>query len=182
MSLLNVSIVNVALPSIRIGLDASEAELQWIISGYALSFGLVLVTAGRLGDARGRRSMFVLGVVLFAGSSVLGGFAPNATWLVFARILQDVGSGVMNPQLSGLSQAGQRGCGCGTVGAVSCISAAVGPVLGGATSAMGGPEAGWRWILFVNIPVGVLAIVPSYRYLPPPDPSRDARDLDAVGI
>src|SRR5690625_7129101 len=85
MSLLNVSIVNVALPSIRIGLDASEAELQWIISGYALSFGLVLVAAGRLGDARGRRSMFVLGVVLFAGSSVLGGFAPIATWLVFAR-------------------------------------------------------------------------------------------------
>jgi len=181
-----VSIVNVALPSIRVGLDASEAELQWIVSGYALSFGLVLVAAGRLGDARGRRTMFVLGVVLFAGSSVLGGFAPNATWLVFARILQGVGSGFINPQISGLIQelfqGAERGRAFGSLGAVIGISTAIGPVLGGAIIAMVGPEAGWRWIFFVNIPVGVLAIVLSYRYLPPPEPSRDARDLDPVGV
>ncbi len=186
MSLLNVSIVNVALPSIRVGLSASEAELQWIVSGYALSFGLVLVAAGRLGDARGRRTMFVLGVVLFAGSSILGGFAPNATWLVIARVIQGVGSGFINPQISGLIQelfqGVERGRAFGSLGAVIGISTAIGPVLGGIIIAAVGPEAGWRWIFLVNIPVGVLAIVLSYRYLPAPQPSRDSGDLDPVGV
>jgi len=186
MSLLNVSIVNVALPSIRVGLNASEAELQWIVSGYALSFGLVLVAAGRLGDARGRRTIFVLGVVLFAGSSILGGFAPNATWLVIARVIQGVGSGFINPQISGLIQelfqGVERGRAFGSLGAVIGISTAIGPVLGGIIIAAVGPEAGWRWIFLVNIPVGVLAIVLSYRYLPVPQPSRDSGDLDPVGV
>lgn len=186
MSLLNVSIVNVALPSIRVGLDATEAELQWIVSGYALSFGLVLVAAGRLGDARGRRTVFVLGVVLFAGSSVLAGLAPNASVLVIARLIQGVGSGFINPQISGLIQelfqGSERGRAFGTLGAVIGISTAIGPVLGGAIIALVGPEAGWRWIFLVNIPIGVLAIVLSYRYLPPPHRSRDSRDLDPVGI
>src|SRR5690625_801396 len=186
MSLLNVSIVNVALPSIRIGLDASEAELQWIVSGYALSFGLVLVAAGRLGDARGRRTMFVLGVVLFAGSSILAGFAPNASVLVVARLIQGVGSGFINPQISGLIQelfrGAERGRAFGSLGAVIGISTAIGPVLGGVIIALVGPEAGWRWIFLVNIPVGVLAIVMSYRYLPRPHQDRNAHDLDPVGV
>lgn len=186
MSLLNVSIVNVALPSIRTGLNASDSELQWIISGYALSFGLVLVAAGRLGDARGRRSMFVLGVVLFAGSSILAGAAPDPSWLIFARLVQGVGSGFINPQISGLIQelfqGAERGRAFGSLGAVIGISTAIGPVLGGVIIDLVGAEAGWRWIFFVNIPVGVLAIVLSYRYLPPPERSRDARDLDPIGV
>lgn len=186
MSLLNVSIVNVALPAIRTGLSATEAELQWIVSGYALSFGLVLVAAGRLGDARGRRTMFVLGVVLFAGSSVLGGMAPNAGVLVFARLIQGVGSGFINPQISGLIQelfrGAERGRAFGTLGAVIGISTAIGPVLGGLIIELVGPEAGWRWIFFVNIPIGILAIALSYRYLPAPSRGKDARDLDPVGV
>src|SRR5690625_14208 len=186
MSLLNVSIVNVALPSIRIGLDASEAELQWIISGYALSFGLVLVAAGRLGDARGRRSMFVLGVVLFAGSSILAGAAPDPSWLIFARLVQGVGSGFINPQISGLIQelfqGAERGRAFGSLGAVIGISTAIGPVLGGTIIELVGPDAGWRWIFLVNIPIGVLAIVLSYRYLPRPQKAADGRDLDPVGV
>lgn len=186
MSLLNVSIVNVALPSIRIGLDATESELQWIISGYALSFGLVLVAAGRLGDARGRRTMFVLGTVLFAGSSVLAGLAPYALVLVIARLIQGVGSGFINPQISGLIQelfqGAERGRAFGSLGAVIGISTAIGPVLGGVIIALVGPDAGWRWIFLVNIPIGVLAIVLSYRYLPKPHRGRNARDIDPVGV
>src|SRR5690625_4712856 len=186
MSLLNVSIVNVAVPAIRTGLSATVAELQWIVSGYALSFGLVLVATGRLADARGRRTMFVLGVGLFAGSSVLGGMAPNAGVLVFARLIQGVGSGFINPQISGLIQelfrGAERGRAFGTLGAVIGISTAIGPVLGGLIIELVGPEAGWRWIFFVNIPIGILAIALSYRYLPAPSRGKDARDLDPVGV
>lgn len=186
MSLLNVSIVNVALPSIRVGLDATESELQWVLSGYALTFGLVLVAAGRLGDARGRRTMFVLGTVLFAGSSIIAGFAPNAFVLILARLIQGVGSGFINPQISGLIQelfqGAERGRAFGILGGVIGLSTAIGPVLGGVIIQLAGPDAGWRWIFLVNIPVGILAIVLSYRFLPPPEPSKTSRDLDPVGV
>ena len=188
MTLLDVSIVNVALPSIRAGLGASDGELQWIVSGYALSFGLVLVAAGRLGDMRGRRTLFVVGVVVFTVSSMLAGIAPNPTWLVLARLLQGVGGGIINPQVSGLIQqlfrGQERGRAFGRLGTVIGISTAIGPVLGGALIAVFGVDVGWRWIFFVNVPVGALAIVLAYRYLPPsrrPTASGD-RDLDPVGV
>ncbi|OIQ76097.1 multidrug resistance protein Stp [mine drainage metagenome] len=188
MTLLDVSIVNVALPSIRTGLGASDGELQWIVSGYALSFGLVLVAAGRLGDMRGRRTVFVVGVVVFTVSSMLAGIAPSPTWLVLARLLQGVGGGIINPQVSGLIQqlfrGQERGRAFGRLGTVIGISTAIGPVLGGALIAVFGVDVGWRWIFFVNVPVGALAIVLAYRYLPPsrrPAAAGD-RDLDPVGV
>ena len=87
MTLLDISIVNVALPSIRDGIDAQSSELQWIVSGYALTFGLVLVPAGRLGDVWSRRGMFITGVAVFTASSVLAGLAPTAVVLVVARLV-----------------------------------------------------------------------------------------------
>jgi len=181
-----VSIVNVALPSMREGLEASAAELQWIVSGYALSFGLVLVASGRLGDARGRRTMFVVGVVLFTVSSIIAGAAPNAMTVVIARLLQGVGSGVINPQISGLIQEMfqgiERGRAFGRLGAVIGLSTAIGPVLGGVIIRIAGVDVGWRWIFLVNIPIGMLVIALSYRYLPRPKPSPDSRDLDPVGV
>lgn len=93
MALLDVSIVNVALQSIRVGTDASPSQLQWVVSGYALTYGLVLVPAGRLGDARGRRRVFVAGVALFTVSSLAAALAPSAGWLVAARLVQGAGGG-----------------------------------------------------------------------------------------
>ncbi|GIG29773.1 MFS transporter [Cellulomonas marina] len=185
MTLLDVSIVNVALPSIRDALDASDAALQWVVSGYALTFGLVLVAAGRLGDARGRRSVFVLGVAVFTVASLGAGLAQSAAWLVVARLVQGVGGGIINPQVSGLIQqlfrGAERGRAFGRLGTVIGISTAIGPVLGGALIALLGPEQGWRWIFLVNLPVGALAIALSLRYLGRRTDPGPVSDLDPVG-
>lgn len=109
MTFLDDSIVNVALPSIREGLSASDSALQWIVSGYALSFGLVLVPAGRLGDAWGRRRVFGYGLVLFIVTSAAAGVADSATWLAAARVAQGVASGILLPQVSALVQQLFRG-------------------------------------------------------------------------
>ncbi|MFD0884485.1 MFS transporter [Streptosporangium algeriense] len=109
MTLLDVSIVNVALPAIRTGLDAPQSDLQWVVSGYALTFGLMLVPAGRFGDMRGRRNVFVFGVALFTLASAAAGIAGTSTWLVLARLVQGVAGGIINPQVSGLIQQLFRG-------------------------------------------------------------------------
>jgi EmrB/QacA subfamily drug resistance transporter len=187
MTLLDVSIVNVALPSIRDGLDASSSDLQWIVSGYALTFGLVLVPAGRLGDARGRRTMFVIGVALFTVSSLAAGLSPSPLMLVIARLVQGVGGGLLNPQISGLIQqlfrGAERGKAFGLLGATIGVSTAVGPVAGGLIIRLLGAETGWRWIFFVNLPIGLLAIALSYKLIPRREaPVRRREDLDPVGV
>ena len=188
MTLLDVSIVNVALPSIREAVGASSSELQWVVTGYALTFGLVLVPAGRLGDMRGRRTMFIVGVAVFTLSSLLAGLAPTALLLVVARLVQGVGGGLLNPQVSGLIQelfrGAERGRAFGMLGTVIGISTAIGPILGGLIIGGLGPEAGWRWIFFVNIPIGIAAIALSLRLLPAPHPAPGAsgHDLDLVGV
>ncbi|WP_203938309.1 MFS transporter [Spirilliplanes yamanashiensis] len=186
MSLLDVSIVNVALPSIEGGLGLDEAGLQWVVSGYALAFGLLLVPAGRLGDARGRRGMFVAGLALFTGASALAGLAPGPGWLIAARLLQGAGAGIINPQVSGLIQQlyrpEERGRPFGLLGAVIGVSTAVGPLLGGALIAGFGAEAGWRWVFFINLPIGVAAIVLGWRWIPAGEPARRREPLDPVGV
>src|SRR5512139_4164880 len=99
MTLLDVSIVNVAVPSMDRALGASPSDLQWVLSGYALTFGLVLVPAGRFGDARGRRTAFVVGVALFTVTSALAGLARSPEWLVTARLVQGAAAGIVNPQV-----------------------------------------------------------------------------------
>ncbi|MGK5551075.1 MFS transporter [Actinomadura kijaniata] len=172
MTLLDVSIVNVALPSIRSGLDASEAGLQWVLSGYALAFGLVLVPAGRLGDARSRRAVFMSGLALFTAASAMAGLAPAIGWLVAARLVQGVAGGLLNPQVAGLIQqlfeGPSRGRAFGALGGVIGVATAVGPMLGGALIALAGPEHGWRWVFLVNLPVGLVGLVLARRLLPPP--------------
>ncbi len=185
MTLLDVSIVNVALPSVQAALGASDAVLQWVVSGYALAIGLVLVAAGRVGDALGRRDVFIAGVVVFAGGSLLAGTAQDGTWLVVARLVQGVGSGVVGPQVSGLIQqlfrGPERGVAFGRFGTVVGISTAVGPLLGGVILALAGPEEGWRWVFLVNLPVAALAVLLALRYLDPPDRRERVADLDLVG-
>ncbi|MFA1537405.1 MFS transporter [Actinomadura monticuli] len=185
MTLLDVSIVNVALPSIREGLHASEAQLQWILSGYALTFGLVLVPAGRLGDARSRRAVFMSGLALFTVASAAAGVAPTILLLVLARLVQGVAGGILNPQVAGLIQqlfqGAERGRAFGALGAVIGIATAVGPLLGGALIAAGGTEEGWRWVFYVNVPVGVAALFLAWRLLPAPVYG-ERQGLDPLGV
>jgi EmrB/QacA subfamily drug resistance transporter len=185
MTLLDISIVNVALPSIREGLDASEGALQWTLSGYAVAFGLVLVPAGRLGDARSRRAVFMTGLALFTASSALAGMAQAMWWLVAARLLQGVAGGVLNPQVAGFIQqrfrGAERGRAFGALGATIGVATAVGPLLGGMLIALAGPQEGWRWIFYVNIPVGLAALPLAWRLLPPPVRG-ERRGLDPFGV
>ncbi|ANY08704.1 MFS transporter [Pseudonocardia sp. HH130630-07] len=187
MSLLDVSIVNVALPSMQAGLDASAAQVSWVVSGYALTFGLVLVAAGRLGDDRGRRRMFLLGLALFTLTSAVAGFAPTPEVLVVVRLAQGAAAGLLSPQVVGFIQdlfrGPERGTAFGMFGAVVGISTAVGPLLGGLLLAWTGTADGWRWVFFVNIPIGVAALVYAARVLPSDGAARAARrPLDLVGV
>ncbi len=188
MSLLDVSIVNVALPSIQQSLGASVAQVQWVISGYALSFGLVLVAGGRLGDALGRRQMFLFALTGFVLTSALCSAAPNADLLVAARLLQGLAAGMLTPQNAGLIQVlfhgAERGRAFGIFGATVGISTAVGPVLGGLLLAAAGDQEGWRWIFYVNIPIGLIALVAAWRLIPsrPRSGGPLASQIDVVGV
>ncbi|MEO7588749.1 MAG: MFS transporter [Arachnia sp.] len=172
MSLIDVSIVNVALPSIQLGLDASQSQLQWVLSGYALAFGVGLVAAGRAGDLYGRGALFITGVALFTASSMASGLAQDATTLNIARAFQGIGSGLLNPQAVGMIQqhfrGEERGRAFGFFGAAVGVSVAIGPVLGGLLIQAFGMEHGWRWVFFVNLPVGIAAIALAARWFPKP--------------
>jgi EmrB/QacA subfamily drug resistance transporter len=184
MTLLDVSITNVALPSISDSTDAGPSQLQWIVSGYTLAFGLVPVLAGRLGDDHGRRRMFQIGVVGFALTSALSGLAPTAEILIAARVLQGIAGGLINPQVSGLVQqmfrGDERGRAFGALGTTVGLGTALGPLVGGALIALGGPDLGWRLVFFVNVPVGVVVIVLARRYLPS-TPAVGSHRLDLLG-
>jgi len=187
MTLLDVSIVNVALPSIRDDLHLSSGELQWVLSGYALTFGLLLVPAGRFGDARGRRTAFIAGLAVFTLASMAAGLATSAAFLIAARLIQGAAAGVVNPQVSGLIQQlfepAERGRPFGLLGATIGISTAVGPLLGGLLIQIFGAESGWRWIFFINLPIGIAAIVLGRRWIPARTAAqRDREHLDPVGV
>jgi EmrB/QacA subfamily drug resistance transporter len=188
MGLLDVSIVNVALPSIQRGVGASNGSVQWVVSGYALAFGLVLVSGGRLGDALGRRRMFLIALAAFVAMSAFAGAAPNATVLVIARLLQGFAAGLLTPQNTGLIQdlfrGAERGRAFGIFGATVGISTAVGPVLGGLILAAFPGRDGWRWVFLVNVPIGILALVLAAR-LVPKAPKRERKlrhEIDFVGV
>src|SRR4051812_10196120 len=187
MVLLDVSIVNVALPSIRDGLGASESELQWVVSGYALTFGLLLVPAGRVGDVRGRRTVFVTALALFSLASLACGLAPTSLFLVVARLAQGLAGGLLTPQISALIQqlfrGPERGRAFGLFGSVVGLSTAVGPLLGGALIEVFGADSGWRAVFFINLPIGLAAIPLALRFLPRPDDAQRRRhDYDPVGV
>ena len=170
MALLDVSIVNVALPSMERGLGASAGVAQWVVSGYSLALGLALVPAGRLGDTLGRRRMFLIALSAFVVTSALTGAAPTIGLVIAARLLQGVAAGMLIPQNSGLIQdlfrGAERGRAFGLLGATVGLSTATGPVVGGLIlAAFTGPD-GWRWVFFVNVPIGLLALVLAARLVP----------------
>ncbi|MGP3632590.1 MFS transporter [Streptomyces sp. 24-1644] len=188
MTLLDVSIVNVALPSIKEGLNTPESDLQWVLSGYALAFGLFLIPAGRLGDARGRRTVFMAGLALFTLASAACGAAQSSSWLVIARLVQGAAGALISPQISALIQqmfsGRERGRAFGMFGTVVAISTAVGPLLGGLLIEVAGAAEGWRWVFYVNLPLGIVCLLLARRLLPDtPTATRvRPRDLDPVGV
>lgn len=170
MSLLAVSAVNVALPTIGTGLGATSSDLQWILAGYALSFGVVLISAGRAGDVFGHGSMFVSGMAVFTIASLACGLAPTPLTLNLARFLQGIGAGMFNPQIMGILlqyfTGFARARAFALFGMVISVSVAIGPVLAGAIIEGVGPENGWRAMFFINVPIGVLGVVLALRWLP----------------
>lgn len=170
MALMAVSSVNVALYAIEAGLGASPSDIQWVLAGYALSFGIGLIPAGRAGDVLGRGSFFVVGLTIFILASLACGLAPTPLALNVARLVQGVGASIYNPQVTGMIQqyfTGQaRARAYSLMGLVISASLAVGPLVSGAIISALGPEAGWRWAFGIYIPFGVLAVALAFVWLP----------------
>lgn len=190
MALMSVSVVNVALTPITGSLAATSSQTQWVVSGYALAFAIPLVAAGRIGDATGRRRIFILGLILFTLGSLLSGLAPNPQLLVAARVLQGVGAGLINPQTTGIIQAnfqGQaRARAYGMFGTVVALAVIVGPLLGGVLINTLGDNLGWRMMFLMNVPIGLAGIVAARRWIPRDVPVRSSTgarlDLDPLGM
>src|SRR4051795_6379946 len=187
MTLLDVSIVNVALPSIDQGPHAQHNDLEWIVSGYALALGLLLVPSGRFGDAHGRRPVFMIGVALFVVASAACALAQTPLALVVMRVVQGFAGGLISPQISGVIQSlfrdEERGRAFGYFGATIGVSTAVGPLAGGALIALFGVHDGWRAVFFVNLPIGAAILLLARRYLPAPTAAeRRPQSLDPLGV
>ncbi|MDN6175416.1 MAG: MFS transporter [Brevibacterium sp.] len=185
MSLLSVSIVNVILPDMQRSIGASNSAIQWVLSGYTLAFGVLLVAAGRAGDLFGRGRLFVAGVSVFALGSLIAGFAPNPVMLNVARIVMGIGSGLLSPQGVGMLQQyfhGKiRGRAFGMFGTIVGVSVGIGPVLGGGLIAVLGEEWGWRSAFLINVPIAVAAILLGRFWLPHSAWRGSAADTDRSG-
>src|SRR6185437_13066906 len=170
MIMLDNTVVNVALPSMQSSLHLKVSELEWVVAGYALTFGAFMLTGGKLADLFGRRLMFVVGLAIFTLSSVACGLAGDATVLIAARVVQGLGAALMNPSTLSIIvatfPARQRGTAIGVWAGVSALALAIGPLVGGIIT----ERISWNWIFFINIPVGVLGIFAAYLFI---DESRD---------
>src|SRR6266487_3868795 len=185
MQLMDISIVNVAIPSIQRDLDASYSQVQWVLAGYQLAFAVVLITGGRLGDIYGRKRLFLIGVTGFTIASALCGFAQNPGMLVGSRVLQGAMGALMFPQVLSITQVEfsprERGTAFGIIGAVIGLATISGPLLGGLLIAGNLLNLDWRPIFLVNLPLGVLAIVAAVVLLRE-SKAEGALRLDPVGV
>ena len=181
MIMLDNTVVNVALPSIQRDLGADLSELQWIVTGYALTFAALMLVGGKVADAYGRRLIFVIGIVVFTIASLLCGLAGSGEMLIAARVLQGAGAALMNPATLSIIAATfpprERGTAIGIWAGTSALALAIGPLAGGLIT----EHLDWNWIFFVNIPIGILGIVASYLFI---DESRDETHerLDLPGL
>src|SRR5713226_3884242 len=176
MLLLDITVVNVALPDIARSLHASFTDLQWVVDAYALTLATFVLNAGSLADLLGRKRVFAAGLVLFSGASLLCGLATGPLFLILARALQGVGGAIMfATSLALLSQefrGRERGTAFGIWGATTGAAVAIGPLVGGALTTW----LSWRWIFFVNIPIGIAATAVSVAQL------RETRDEEHGGV
>src|SRR5215475_8446145 len=158
MILLDTTIVNVAIPQMSEHLHASLSDILWILNAYILVYAVLLITAGRLGDLFGPKQLFILGLVIFTAASAACGLAVNPTQLIIFRIIQGLGGALLTPQtlstITMIFPPEKRGAAFGLWGAVAGVSTVAGPTLGGWLVT----DYSWRWIFFVNVPVGVITL------------------------
>jgi EmrB/QacA subfamily drug resistance transporter len=182
MIMLDNTVVNVALPSIQRDLGIGISELEWVVTGYALSFAVLMLTGGKLADMHGRRRIFMVGLAIFTVSSLACGLAGSAEMLIAARVVQGVGAAFMMPATLSIITATfpprERGAALGIWAGVSAMALAIGPLVGGLIT----ENISWHWVFFVNVPVGVLGLVAARLVIPESrDTSREQR-LDAAGL
>jgi EmrB/QacA subfamily drug resistance transporter len=181
MIMLDNTVVNVALPSIERDLGSDLSELQWIVTGYALTFAALMLVGGKIADAYGRRLTFVVGIVVFTVASLFCGLADSSEMLIAARVLQGGGAALMNPATLSIIAATfpprERGTAIGIWAGVSALALAIGPLVGGLIT----EHLDWSWIFFVNVPIGALGVVASFLLI---DESRDETHerLDLPGL
>ncbi|GAB7186923.1 methylenomycin A resistance protein [Kitasatospora sp. Ki12] len=185
-TLLDQSVLNTSIPALRETLHARPADLQWIVAGYSLAFGLALIPGGRLGDVKGRKWFFVSGLALFTLVSLVSATATDPRVLIAARLVQGAGAGLVNSQMIGTLQDvfdGQlRTRALGMYAVTGGLAFALGPPIGGAVLAAAGPEHGWRLTFLLNVPFGLATVVLAARHLPKPRPSTRHADLDLLGL
>jgi EmrB/QacA subfamily drug resistance transporter len=173
MIMLDNTVVNVALPAIERDLGAGLSQLEWIVSGYALTFAALMLTGGKLADLLGRRRVFVAGLAVFAGSSLACALAPSPGFLIGARVVQGAGAALMNPATLSIISATfpprQRGTAIGIWAGVSALALAAGPLVGGLLT----EHVGWSSIFYLNVPIGVVAIAASFLLI---DESKDTSE------
>ena len=186
MALLDTTIVNVALPTIRTSLKADEATLSWIISGYALAYGLALIPAGRIGDRLGHKWVFIVGLAGFTLASLAAGLSQDTTTLIVARVVQGLFGGIFFPPVTALIQLmfppRVRVRAFAVFGASIGFSTALGPLVGGLLIQWLGDADGWRSIFFVNLPFGLIAVAAAIILLPGGAESRATSALDFFGF
>jgi len=182
MIMLDNTVVNVALPAIQSDLGISVSELEWTVAAYALTFASLLLTGGKLGDLLGRRLIFTIGLAVFTLSSLACGLSSTAPELISARAVQGIGAALMMPAtlsiISATFHARERGMAIGIWAGVSAVALAIGPLLGGVIT----EHISWNWIFYVNVPIGVLAVIAAIVVVPESrDTSREQR-LDLPGL
>jgi EmrB/QacA subfamily drug resistance transporter len=172
----------VALPTIQKDLHSTLSTVQWVVNAYALVFGVVIVTGGRLADMFGRRRLFVIGAVIFAGFSLLGGFAQGDIWLIAARALMGIGGALMWPSILGMTYellpASKAGLAGGLILGAAGFGNAIGPLLGGLLT----DALSWRWIFFLNLPIAGLGVLATLVSIKPDTPKSDRGRLDYAGV
>lgn len=170
MNLLDVTIVNVSLPTLQKDMGASASDIEWVVAGFILTFALGLLPFGRYGDIVGKKSMFLIGVGCFTTASIMCGLAPNIEFLVIARLLQGIGGAVMTPQVLSIAQTifppHERATAFSLFGLTAGLASVIGPVLGGLI--IGADIAGleWRPIFLMNVPIGILALILGAKFIP----------------
>src|SRR5256885_1597973 len=179
---LDAAIVNVALPSIGRALDFSQDNLAWVVNAYTLTFGGFLLLGGRLADLLGRRRLFMIGLVVFSLASLLGGLAQSDVWLIAARALQGLGAALVSPAALSIvtntfAEGAERNRALGVWGAVAGSGGAAGVLLGGVLA----EYLGWEWVLFVNVPIGVIAALLAPRLLAESHDEAAERSFDIGG-